>query len=323
MEKKSLRITVVAVMVVIVVVAAGAFVMLRPQDDDTIKIGVLPVIDTLPLYVAQEQGLFEKEGVNVKLVQFNSAAERDAAFTAGQIDGYFGDMVNTLVLKSTGQDVKVVTVDYHTQADHRMFALLASPHSGIDNISQISGRSIATSTASVSEYFLDEILEANGISNGKISITSVPQIPVRLQSLISGQVDLAILPEPFATQAINEGAKQIANDSSINTTASVIAFRGNLISEDLNFTKGFLSAYNESVALVNQDPGQYADILEKEIHFPEGLMGTFDFPPMSAPSLPSPEEVNRVQDWMMNYPGKSMLTSTISYESIMATELYA
>ena len=156
MEKRNKIIIAIALLVAAAVLIAGATALLSPKENDkgtTIRIGVLPVIDTLPLYVGVEQKLFADRGVNVELVEFNSAMERDAAFTSGSIDGYFGDLVNTLVIaKST--DVKVVTVDYHTLADHRMFAILASPGSGITDLSQLNGSDIATSRASVSEYIM-------------------------------------------------------------------------------------------------------------------------------------------------------------------------
>ena len=103
MEKRSKILIIAAIALAAVVVAAGAVVLMSPKENDevTLRIGVLPVIDTLPLYVAESEGLFEREGINVELVEFSSAMERDAAFTAGSIDGYFGDLVNTLVIKKS------------------------------------------------------------------------------------------------------------------------------------------------------------------------------------------------------------------------------
>ena len=165
MEKKNKVLAAIALLITAIVIIAGATAVLAPKDDEstTLKIGVLPVIDTLPLYVGVEQGIFSDKGVNVELVEFSSARERDAAFTTGAIDGYFGDLVNTLVIaKSTG--VKVITVDYHTLEDHRMFAILASPNSGITDLSELNGSRIASSTASISEYFLGEMLRVRDMT---------------------------------------------------------------------------------------------------------------------------------------------------------------
>ncbi|NLK25522.1 MAG: ABC transporter substrate-binding protein [Euryarchaeota archaeon] len=321
MEKRRIWAPIV-VIVAVLLISAGIIIVAPAKDEDSIKIGVLPVIDTLPLYVGQERGLFEDNGVSVELVSFTSAAERDTAFIAGQIDGYFGDMVNTLVLKETTDDVKVVTVVYHTLDEYRMFGLLASPNSGITDVSGIINSpeeyKIATSLGSVSEYFLDEMIEINGMSD-KVGKEKVPQIPLRYQSLMNDQIKLAQLPEPFATRAIKEGAKLIADDGPINTTATLIAMKGSFVSSHIDDVRNFLTAYNESVQLVNRDPWQFKDVLEDKIKFPADLADGFTFPPLSDISLPSKDEVDRVQSWMLE---KQVLKKEISYESIMGAELY-
>ena len=38
---------------------------------------VLPILDTLPMYVAQQEGLFEQNGVQVEFIPVASGAERD------------------------------------------------------------------------------------------------------------------------------------------------------------------------------------------------------------------------------------------------------
>lgn len=315
MEKGSLQTLAIAV-VAVVLMSAGIAVTVQSEDGDTIRIGVLPVIDTLPLYVAQEQGLFEREGVNVELVQFSSAAECITSFTAGKIDGYFGDLIKTLILKGSGADVKVVTAVHHT-SDHRMFALLAPPGEGEIMLSDIGGMEVATSTGTIVEYLLDEMLTDAPDNVRKIE---VPPIPSRMQSLDKGM--LTFLPEPFVTMAIAAGAREVANDTQYNMTTSIIALKGSFVSAHPDLAKGFLTAYNESVALVNEGPARYAGILKSRLSFPEGLIGTFDFPPLSATTLPRREEVSKVEDWMINYPSGSKLTGRISYESIMAIELY-
>ncbi|MDW5562758.1 MAG: ABC transporter substrate-binding protein [Methanomassiliicoccus sp.] len=319
MQGRNKLLIAVAVVITAAVVVAGATTMFSTKTNGTttLRIGVLPVIDTLPLYVGVEQGLFSDQGVNVELVEFNSAIERDAAFTAGSIDGYFGDLVNTLVIaKSTG--VKVITVDYHTLSDHRMFAILASPHSGINDLSQLNGTAIATSRASISEYFLGEMLKANNVTS-EPRINEVPAISIRYQSLMSGQLSVAVLPEPFATRAIENGAILLADDRGIDTTATVIALRDSTVSQHGAAVRSFLAGYNASVTLVNQDPMAFNTTLESRIHFPPELETSFDFPPMSAIALPTAADLQRVQDWMVS---KGMLTAVADYGKVMATELY-
>ena len=60
-------------------IAVGMLVACAPATEVatdapvTLKIAVLPIIDTLPMYVAQQEGLFAKHGVNVEFVPVASA----------------------------------------------------------------------------------------------------------------------------------------------------------------------------------------------------------------------------------------------------------
>lgn len=49
------------------------------QEPETLKIGLMPDIDSIPFIIAQEKGFFKDEGVNVELQQFKSAMDRDSA----------------------------------------------------------------------------------------------------------------------------------------------------------------------------------------------------------------------------------------------------
>jgi NitT/TauT family transport system substrate-binding protein len=316
----SLRVKILAVVLAIILVATATLIVVWPKEQGTneIRIGVLPVIDTLPLYAAQERGLFKQAGLNVTLVQFGSALERDAALTAGSIDGYFGDMVNTILLRSAGQDVKVITVDYHTDPQSRMFGLVASPGNNVTDINATQGMIVATSSATVTEYVLDDILAEKNMT-GKLTKTEVKAIPIRYQALMADQVQLAIMPEPYVTQALLGGAHLVADDRTINITATVIGMKSSFIANHLVEMKKFMTVYNDTVASVNLDPTQYFDVLEKDINFPKELEAIYSFPILSSITLPSVQEFQKVQDWMI---GKGIISNTMVYESVVARELY-
>ena len=70
-----------------------------PAKPATLKIAVLPIIDTLPMYVAQQEGLFAKHGVNVEFVPVASAPERDQLLAAGQADGTVNETIGRYALQ--------------------------------------------------------------------------------------------------------------------------------------------------------------------------------------------------------------------------------
>ncbi|MDF1513816.1 MAG: ABC transporter substrate-binding protein, partial [Anaerolineae bacterium] len=63
------------------------------RETRTLRIAVLPILDTLPLYVAEAEGFFDRYGLTVEFIPAASAAERDQLLQAGQVDGVISDLV--------------------------------------------------------------------------------------------------------------------------------------------------------------------------------------------------------------------------------------
>ena len=98
-----------------------------PADDGQLKVGVLGILDTLPMYVADQEGYFKTQGITVELVPFKSALERDTAMQAGQIDGILNDLVSAALLNKDADKVRVVRVAMRPAPGKAMFRLLAAP----------------------------------------------------------------------------------------------------------------------------------------------------------------------------------------------------
>jgi NitT/TauT family transport system substrate-binding protein len=68
----------------------------QQSEEATLRLAVIPVLDTLPMYVADKEGLYEKHGVTVEFIPITSAPERDALIASGQADGMVNEALSTL-----------------------------------------------------------------------------------------------------------------------------------------------------------------------------------------------------------------------------------
>lgn len=279
-----------------------------------LRLGILPVIDTLPLLVAEKEGLFAREGLTVELVRFNSALERDTALTSGKIDGCFGDLLNTILLCNSGTALLVVTESYHTSPAQPMFVLLAAPGAEIGAAREIAGVPVAISKASVIEYFLDEMTAKAGIPPESVKKVEIRAIPIRYQMLMENRISLALLPEPLASKAMEGGAVPVLDDRTIDTTATIIAVRKDLLTEHPEVGEKFMRAYGKSVGMITGEPARYKDILVEEARFPASLKERYTMHPFPAPRLPSRHDVSRVQSWLVR---EQILQREIPYEDLV------
>ncbi len=284
------------------------------RGDKKIRIGILPVIDTLPLVVADAEGIFKSEGLNVELIVFNSALERDAAFSAGTLDGAFGDLVNYFLMVKNGIDTKLVCESYHTSGKSVMFGLMASPLSSIKNISDIKKEEIAISRGTIIDFFLDQIAISKNINPDDLKKIEVKAIPVRYQMLISGSVKLALLPEPLVSKGIKDGAKLIADDRELDTTATVIMFKNDFLKNNETQIQQFISAYNKSVRTINSNSEKFKNIMTAKLRLPADIKDSYKAPLFNEASLPKEKDVMLVYNWMKK---NGMITIPVEYKKLI------
>jgi len=283
-------------------------------DPVTIRFGTLPVLQALPLYVAQEKGRFQKHGVKVELVPFNTAAEKDIALTTNNIDGYFGDLVTPMVLKGNGRDVVIIATTYDTRHDRRMFAVLGKPGSKYKSIGELAGVLVAVSSNSVIDQVTERLLTSAGVPSDHIERLESKNIPLRMQMLLSGQVEAATLPEPLVTAALARGAVLLGDDSGLGTSQTVLAFSGPFLREHGQLVKKFMQAVAEAHVLVDKQPETVRSVMVEHTRLPEPLKDSYPVPRFPAPRAPDKEAVQIIADWLR---GRGVIKPALTYEHVV------
>lgn len=281
---------------------------------DTLRFGVLPVVDTLPLLVAQEEGLFKQQQIELDLVPFQSALERDAALQAGKLGGYFGDILNTVLLIQVGQPLKIITTSFHTHPQYRMFGIVAAPKAKINALNGLKGKQVAISRATVIEYLLDRILAANGQPSGFVEKLEIKKIPIRLQMLLSNQVAAALLPEPLLTLAETKGAVVVADDRQLGISETVLALDARLLKKDPTLGPRFLTAHSAAVARINKNPEAYKTLMVTKTRFPKPIKDKYLVPQFPRVGLPSVKDVSDAQNWLQQ---NGLQKQPLPYEQIV------
>ena len=271
-----------------------------PEVDDTpIRVGLLPIIDSVPFYLAEEEGLFEAAGLNVTFETFSSALERNVALESGAIDGQLADLIATGLINGEQHNVSIVKTTYRATSDVAMIALVAGADSGIDAPADLEGTSIGISTNSLIEYHLDLYLDEAGLARDSVEKTEVASIPVRMELLSQGQLDAAVLPEPLITLAVNAGGTVILDDRQSRLGMSVLEFNVDYLTDHEENVKKFLAVHEEAVQLINANPDQYAYLLPEKARLPEFLVGIFNVPPFPSNDVPTAAETQQASEWLL------------------------
>lgn len=265
----------------------------------TIKIAALPVLDTLPMYVAESEGLFTKRNLEVEFVPAGSAPKRDELITSGQADGMINEVVSTVFYNREETRVQIVRYARTATPDSPIFRILSSGASEITNLEQLKGVEIGVSQGTVIEYLTDRLLQAEGFSPEEIQVIAVPDIGQRMALLGSGELSAAMLPDPLASLVVQQGANLVVEDSSHpEYSHSVYAFRLEFIQQNPQAVGDFLAAIEEAVALINANPENYSQVLTDQKLVPEPLVGIFSVPQFVTAGVPTQAQWDDVVSWI-------------------------
>jgi NitT/TauT family transport system substrate-binding protein len=279
------------------------------------RLALLPILDALPIYVAQEKGYFKTAGLQVEFVAANSAVERDQLMAAGQADGMINDLVSVVLYDRDQVTVQVLRFAQLASKGFPVYRIVASQQSGIQDVNGLRGVEIAISQGTVIDYVTDRLLTAAGLSPQEVKTIAVPKIADRLSLLANGGLKAATLPEPFATQAVKAGGKVILDDSGHPELGnSVISFRKSFIDANPAAVKAFLSAVDKAVADINTDPTAWSDVLSKYHLLPADLLPTYPIPPFPNDSWPTQAQFEDVVAWAT---AKQLISKPVDYTQAM------
>ncbi len=284
-----------------------------PARAEALRFAVLPILESLPMYVAQKEGLFEKQGLKVELIPVASAPERDQVFAAAQVDGMINEALVTALINKDQVRAQVVRYARTATSQDALFSIVASGKSGIKSVEGLKGVEIGVSQATIIEYLTERLLQAQGFKPEEVKTINVPKIPDRINLLGAGELKAAMLPEPPVTLALMQGGQLVLDDRSLpELSFSTITFRKEFIDQHADSLRGFLAAIEQAVALINAGPARYGDLLVEQKVVPPQLAGKFKVPPFVTAGVPSEAQWNDMLAWAKE---KKLLPQGVSYSA--------
>jgi NitT/TauT family transport system substrate-binding protein len=167
------------------------------------RMGIEPWLGYGPWRIAEKQGIFQKNGLDVEITNFDTDDQINAAFAANKLDGTNIATHTALRFAASGLPIKIVLLeDQSTKAD----AILSGPD--VNSIQDLKGKKVAFEEGTTSDILLSYALAKNGMSKSDIKPVPIPAANAGA-AFIAGKVDVAVTYEPYLSAALkqNKGAK--------------------------------------------------------------------------------------------------------------------
>lgn len=221
-----------------------------------VKVLQLPFLSFAPFFIAQEEGYFTEQGIEVEFVKMEDSNEAVPALIQGDLDVLGGYVtVGMLNAMAKGEPIRVVAdKGYMGKTDCVADAIMVRNGLG-DAQHPITMDSLKTlhfsfTPVSIEAYFVEKLLADGNLTLKNIHFEDIPNPAVELEALQQGAIDLALVSEPFVTRITDAKAGAVwkrVSDVTPDFQSAVVIYGSRLLAGDGEVGKRFMVAYLKGV----------------------------------------------------------------------------
>lgn len=238
----------------------------RPPEEP-LRIGTNLWLGYEPLYLARSEGVISPK--TAKLVEFASSTQALRAIADGAVDGAALTLDETLLLRESGADVRVVLVmDYSAGAD----ALVA--RDGINSLQQLKGKRIGAETTALGAYVMHRALEIAKLRLDEVTIVAL-DLSQHEQAFLDGAVDAVITFDPVRSRLLAQGGHVLLDSRQLpNEVVDLLVVRADRIPAHMEHLKELLKGWFATVEQISVHPATSALQLNNRMKLDESELLT-------------------------------------------------
>ena len=216
------------------------------QTKMTIATGVDPVFSAY--YVAQQEGLFKKHGLDVRINTGPSGSAMVSFLINGQIESAFGSEIAGV--SNHNLDPNVVVVAQAT----RLVRWIAIVGRNMDNLDQLKGKKIGVARGSGGEVFWLALIDKLKLNAADYTVVNV-EAPEMVAALERGNIDAYAVWEPWVTRGLAavKNTEVLKDQENILEQGVYIYMNLGWIKKNPEQAEGFVRALIEATDLINRD----------------------------------------------------------------------
>lgn len=224
-----------------------------------------------PLWVAVDQGIFAKYGLDVKVTYIRGNRVMMSALIAGEIQLYQGAPETLLYYTSGGGDGVFIASQYNYVGN---YVLMTDP--GITRVADLRGKRIVAGMATPTYRYMVKILEQAGVRKEEVTFVDFGTSgqAERITAVLKKQASATVLSPPNTYAAEKQGLRRLLalRDVKIKELIAVTGVRKTFLRENKEAAESFLRGYLEGLAVVRSQPqismnviGKYTRQQDKEV----------------------------------------------------------
>jgi NitT/TauT family transport system substrate-binding protein len=234
------------------------------QERERVRVSTLFVGSSLlPLWVAQDQGIFTRAGLDVQLIWMQSGLST-SALLAGEVDAIFGTPQVTLTALTAKNPPPLVAIAAWGSASEHWLVVGSS----IRSLKELEGKTLATSRPKSADHgYIVAILERFGVDPRRVTFLSAGGQAGRLAAVESGRVKGSVFNRYYTIKLKKEGFRDIAKLESPDYPfpPSTLFVRKDALQTKRKTLKSFIAAMMEATERQKTDKELCLRLIRKNL----------------------------------------------------------
>ena len=267
---------IIVTIVLILAIVVSSFVYLNSQKPyagtiESIDVAYSPFESLTLFWVAQEQHFFSQNGLNV--------TSHEYATGAGALDGVLSGEANIVVgtteFPFTARVLNQARISTIASISKSEFTyLVGRVDRGINNVSDLKGKTIGTTFGTIAHFYLGRFLELNGLSFQDVTLVDLKTPSEWVDAVVNGSIDAVATAQPYAEMAKN-GLGDNAVVWSIQSSQPLYALAiatDEWITNHPELVTRFLRSLSQAEDFVINHPSEAKAILKNQLNLTDAYM---------------------------------------------------
>lgn len=184
---------------VVAVLVALLALRLSSRRDDRVRVAYLPVMASLPVFIAEDQHLFAHQGLRSQDISFSSSNDMVNALVSGQIDVLPAVALVPLIHLEIQHPGKIRVFSHsRMRRENSTYRIVVKSDSPLTGLRDLHGKKLGVFPGTSATRLVSAFLQRQSVDTTKITFVQLPP-SAQVSSLATGAVDALFAYEPVAT----------------------------------------------------------------------------------------------------------------------------
>lgn len=257
------------------------------RDSAALHVALMPVHDCFPAYYAQQTGIYDSLGLDLRIVTLQAQLDTDTALMRGHAEIIYSDLVRAIFMQQDTTPLRAVA------ATEGIEFLITTRRGRVRKLNQLKERMVAVARHSITDYWSDRLTDTAQLARADIFRPQINNVRIRTDMICNNTMDAAFLPAPYAQEALMRGHRQNFTTKKLSPRLTVFVAKETAVKDSTRCQqiRLFLKGYDIAAEALNGtvNTGSLTDLYKRLYQTPDSLLDTLFKKPLPYVPVTSPQ----------------------------------